>query len=370
MSEGPAAVPESAGQVAELFRNALDGVVITDAQAVIREVNPAYARICGYSREELIGQPASRLGSGATPIETYRAMWRSLERQGHWMGELLNRKKSGEEWWSFLSITRLTDGKGRTWGYFGVARDTTAQHRSAGRLERELRQLKSVQQVSVTALAKLAEHRDPDIDGHLERIKGYCAQMVAALRGVFPELSDGYAEAVVEGSVLHDVGKVAVPEGILFKPGRLSPEEFSVMKLHTVVGGRVLGEAEGELRGVNSCPICLTNRDNCRSCRPCAGTVSGPILRCASSDRQPAGSRVVPLGACPCTIHTTPTPAPPHCVRTLRPSGFGLPPEVLRLGRSVPGPPKPIRPGGHPPFRRWPSKLRLRFRRVLVQPPP
>ncbi|MDA8145758.1 MAG: HD domain-containing protein [Thermaerobacter sp.] len=41
---------------------------------------------------------------------------------------------------------------------------------------------------------------------------------------------------------------MVVPEGILFKPGRLSPEEFSVMKLHTVVGGRVLGEAEGELR--------------------------------------------------------------------------------------------------------------------------
>ncbi|MDA8066203.1 MAG: PAS domain S-box protein [Thermaerobacter sp.] len=234
--------------LADAFRDALDGIVITDEQAVIREVNPAYEQICGYSREELVGQPASVLKSGKTPPERYRQLWDQLLSEGRWTGELLNRKKSGEEWWSFLSITRLADAQGRALGYFGVARDVTRARQTARELERELAELHSVQDVSITALAKLAEHRDPDIEGHLARIKRYCELMVRALEGQFPELSPGYGEAVVAGSVLHDVGKVAVPEGILFKPGRLSPEEFSVMKLHSLVGGKVLGEAEVELR--------------------------------------------------------------------------------------------------------------------------
>lgn len=231
-----------------IFGNALDGIVITDSKAIIQEVNPAYERISGYSREELVGHSASILKAGKTPPEVYRRMWKHLTEEGHWIGEVLNRRKSGEEWWSFISITGLVDRDGHTTGYFGVTRDVTRQRKIADMLERELQQVQNVQDVAIIALAKLAEHRDPDIEGHLDRIREYCARLVVYLQEDFPELAGEYGTGVVAGSVLHDVGKVAVPEGILFKPGRLTPEEFGVMKLHTVVGGKVLGEAEGELR--------------------------------------------------------------------------------------------------------------------------
>lgn len=97
----------------------------------------------------------------------------------------------------------------------------------------------------IFALAKLAETRDPETGGHLERIQLYCRLLAErlALTEQFPEINRTFIETLFSTSPLHDVGKVGIPDHILLKPGRLSAEEFEVMKTHTTIGHATLYSA-------------------------------------------------------------------------------------------------------------------------------
>lgn len=97
--------------------------------------------------------------------------------------------------------------------------------------------------LTIFALAKLAESRDPDTGAHLERIREYSRLMADELmRTTMADASlDGdFAEMIYLTSPLHDIGKVGIPDHILNKPGRLTEEEFEVMKQHAVIGGETL----------------------------------------------------------------------------------------------------------------------------------
>jgi putative two-component system response regulator len=95
----------------------------------------------------------------------------------------------------------------------------------------------------IFALAKLAESRDKDTGAHLERMREY-SRILAEELSTWPkygELIDGdYVQLIYLTSPLHDIGKVGVPDAVLLKPGRLTPEEFDVMKQHTLLGGETL----------------------------------------------------------------------------------------------------------------------------------
>ena len=118
-----------------VFKNSLDGVVITDRNTVITDVNPAYEQITGYSRAELVGQKPTLIKSGLTPPETFQEMWAGLETQGRWVGELINQHKNGATWHSYLSITRVLGDDGQVAAYVGIARDVTRRKE----MERQLR---------------------------------------------------------------------------------------------------------------------------------------------------------------------------------------------------------------------------------------
>ncbi|MDP1560920.1 MAG: response regulator [Pirellulaceae bacterium] len=103
--------------------------------------------------------------------------------------------------------------------------------------------------MTIFALAKLAESRDSDTGTHLERVRSYCRllaqelQFHPAFRDV---INDDYVHLIYETSPLHDIGKVAIPDSILLKPGKLTADEFEVMKTHTVHGAQTLAAAMNE----------------------------------------------------------------------------------------------------------------------------
>ncbi|BDG61359.1 response regulator [Caldinitratiruptor microaerophilus] len=123
--------------LAAVYRDSLDGIVITDAATVIRDCNAAYAELTGFSREELIGRRVNVVRSGLTPPETFREMWQALNTQGRWVGELINRRKDGSLWISFLSITRVLDEKGNVSAYVGISRDLTERRQLEERLREQ-----------------------------------------------------------------------------------------------------------------------------------------------------------------------------------------------------------------------------------------
>lgn len=100
--------------------------------------------------------------------------------------------------------------------------------------------------VTIFALAKLAESRDEQTGTHLERMREYCRLLAEELSHAprFHQAVDGdYTELLYATSPLHDIGKVGIPDSILLKPGKLTPEEFEVMKQHTVIGWQTLAAA-------------------------------------------------------------------------------------------------------------------------------
>lgn len=98
----------------------------------------------------------------------------------------------------------------------------------------------------VFALAKLAESRDPESGQHLERVRAYCHLLADDLRknGVYAdEVDQEFVRLMWLASPLHDIGKTGIPDSVLLKPGRLSDDEFAVMRTHTTIGAETLAEA-------------------------------------------------------------------------------------------------------------------------------
>ena len=105
------------------------------------------------------------------------------------------------------------------------------------------RERDEAQQTTIYALARLAENRDDDTGKHLERVSEYCRVVAEGLRADgrhCAELTDAFIRDLVISAPLHDIGKVGIPDSILLKPGRLTEEEWGVMRTHTVIGAETL----------------------------------------------------------------------------------------------------------------------------------
>lgn len=100
--------------------------------------------------------------------------------------------------------------------------------------------------VAIFALAKLAESRDQDTGAHLERVQNYAralAQQLAARPQFRSQIDAEFIRLIYQTSPLHDIGKVGVPDAVLLKPGKLTEEEFAIMRRHTQIGADTLQAA-------------------------------------------------------------------------------------------------------------------------------
>jgi putative two-component system response regulator len=117
-------------------------------------------------------------------------------------------------------------------------------------VERRTREIRSVQDATILALAYLAETRDVDTGSHVRRTQRYVKALAERLRGhsrFMNVLSDSYIDLLFRSAALHDIGKVGIPDDVLLKPGRLTPEEFEIMKTHCVLGFEAIEQTEKEL---------------------------------------------------------------------------------------------------------------------------
>jgi putative two-component system response regulator len=100
--------------------------------------------------------------------------------------------------------------------------------------------------MTIFAMARLAESRDPETGAHLERVRNYArtlAEDLARLPEFHGTIDAAYINLLYLTSPLHDIGKVAIPDHVLLKPGRLDEEEFEIMKTHTTLGAHTLAAA-------------------------------------------------------------------------------------------------------------------------------
>ncbi|MFP4294435.1 MAG: EAL domain-containing protein [Halothiobacillaceae bacterium] len=109
--------------LAQVVASSYDGIMVTDADNRIIEVNPALLRLSGYAREELLGRSPAVLSSGRHDRAFYARMWSSVEANDFWRGEVWNRRKDGSLYAQMLSITVMRDEAGRVTHHIGVSSD-------------------------------------------------------------------------------------------------------------------------------------------------------------------------------------------------------------------------------------------------------
>jgi len=118
-----------------VFSEAHEGIIITDIKNMIIDVNPKFCDITGYSRDEVIGANPAMLSSGKQGPEFYQQMWDDLDNDGHWNGEVWNRKKNGELYAELLTVSVLKDKQNEIKYYVGLFSDITQNKRQQEKLQ-------------------------------------------------------------------------------------------------------------------------------------------------------------------------------------------------------------------------------------------
>ncbi len=122
-------------------------IVITDPAGAIEYVNPKFTQLTGYSLEEARGQNPRLLKGDGTAPEEYRRLWQTITAGGQWRGEFHNRKKSGEMYWEFATLSPILDTQGRITHFLAVKEDITERKILEGQL-RQAQKLESIGQLA------------------------------------------------------------------------------------------------------------------------------------------------------------------------------------------------------------------------------
>ncbi|MDO8607675.1 MAG: two-component system response regulator [Phaeospirillum sp.] len=117
-------------------------------------------------------------------------------------------------------------------------------------VQKRTRELAAIQDVTILAMASLAEARDSDTGNHIRRTQFYIKALAERLK-THPRFAGDFDDATIamlfKSAPLHDIGKVGIPDRILLKPGRFEPHEFEIMKTHTTLGRKAIERAEQSL---------------------------------------------------------------------------------------------------------------------------
>ncbi|MEK8130343.1 HD domain-containing phosphohydrolase [Paenibacillus filicis] len=227
----------------EVLLSLADAVIITDQDHRILAVNATYERITGYAHADILGKKAGILRTPHTPPDTYVSMKQSIHNGLPWSGVFTNSKRSGELWHSSITITPyVIEGERFFAGVFReLERLESGHYLDEGRLGR-------IQGSLLKVLAISCEIRDPGIETHLSNVQRLTERLLVRHNersGLI--LSSEKITHIVNSSILHDIGKSAIPEGILYKPGPLADYERKIIEMHTLIGVDIVDKIFREL---------------------------------------------------------------------------------------------------------------------------
>jgi len=161
-----------------------------------------------------------------------------------------------------IELRQVAAAQTARWSLAKRVNENTQQLES--RVHERTREIYETRDLVFYTLARLAESRDLDTGLHLERIENYCRLLVQwlSVKGPYTDvLTPRYADLICRSSILHDIGKVGIPDYVLLKPGRLTRDEFEIMKQHARIGAEAL---EDSALKSSSCDFLSTAADIAR----------------------------------------------------------------------------------------------------------
>jgi putative two-component system response regulator len=218
------------------FLQLADAVMITDSQHQIIAVNATYEKITGYALREVANQKASIVRTSYTPQATHDQMKRSLAAGKPWSGVFTNRRRDDSLWHSSITITPFAHEQ--TLYYVGIFRELE-QLKSGFYLPEE--RISKLQSSMLKVLAISCEIRDPGIEEHLVRVRDLTERLTGFHNSRMKlGWSSDKVNMIANASILHDIGKSGIPEGILYKPGPLAYYERQIVEMHTQIGADII----------------------------------------------------------------------------------------------------------------------------------
>lgn len=225
----------------------------TDLIGNVTFINPAACVISGYRSGELIGSSFRRLLklSDQKNLERYYTEIHRTGRPGKPLAcNLISRQ--GKTIPLEIVTSLIRNKSGQITGFRNVGRDVSERKRLENDLVESSKNVQAARVATIMGLAKLAEYRDEETGNHLERIREYSrllARELSKTPAYQTYITPDYVEDIYNSSILHDIGKVGVPDSILLKPGKLTKEEFEIIKTHTTLGGDALAAVESKTEG-------------------------------------------------------------------------------------------------------------------------
>ncbi len=242
-----ALLEESDLKFRDLYNNILDLVVLIDQDSVLRMVNPHGAALLKGSPEGLEGKAFSDF----VAVQDREGFCNAVISRLH-LGEevrgvqLQLRTSRGRNVEVELSGNRVEMSEGGE-RYQLIIRDITSTKEMEKKVLASHQLIDTSRQAAIFGLSRLAECRDENTGAHLLRIREYTRILALELAGepdLAPLLTTEFIEELCLSSVLHDIGKVGIPDAILLKPGRLTEAEFGAMKRHCEYGSIALSSSE------------------------------------------------------------------------------------------------------------------------------
>ena len=247
------ALKESEEKYRSILESIEEGYYEVDLSGNFTFFNDSTSRMFGRSPSELMGMNNRDYTSPETAKQLYR-VFNEIHKTGQPTdpAEYEIYFKDGSTRILEVSAALLKGKEDDPIGFRGVIRDVTERLKAQRERKRLEAQLQEARAATILGLAKLAEYRDEGTGTHLERMREY-ARLIADQMSKRTEYKDyistAYVEDVYRSSILHDIGKVGVPDAILLKPSGLTPEEFEIIKRHTTLGGQALEAIEQQIEG-------------------------------------------------------------------------------------------------------------------------
>jgi PAS domain S-box-containing protein len=246
------ALKESEEKYRTILESMEEGYYEVDFDSNFTFVNDSMSRILGFPKNDLLSL-------------NYRKFMD--EKNAHLIEETFNDcRQSGKPVKAFdcefnrnglvlfieTSVSLLNDSTDVPVGYRGIIRDRTEKKKLEMDLIESYKELQNARSATILGLAKLAEYRDEGTGTHLERIREYArrlAEEMAENSRYKDIITQDFIDDIYQSSILHDIGKVGIPDRILLKPGKLTAEEFEIIKRHATLGGDAIRAIESRIVG-------------------------------------------------------------------------------------------------------------------------
>jgi PAS domain S-box-containing protein len=249
------ALQDSEEKYRTILQSIEEGYYEVDLSGGITFINDAACRMVGYSRDELLGIKGQDFISRETAYKAVRVFNTVLQTGlSDAIPEFHFIHSDGRSRILELSISLRKNRQNRPVGFRGVARDVTDRLKAEKEKKRLAALMHEARAATILGLAKLAEYRDEGTGKHLERIREYSrilAERMSRLPLYEGYITKKYIEDIYRSSILHDIGKVGIPDAILLKPAELTPDEFKIIKTHTLLGGDALNEIDKWIEGTS-----------------------------------------------------------------------------------------------------------------------